>query len=120
MALRVGLIGCGGIARHHWHGYAKLAGRAELVALCDISAENRAGFRQHAPAAAEYDDFNKLLAEQKLDAIDICLPHALHHPCIMTAIKKGVHWICEKPLCMTLDEAADIDCAMQGTKLIGM
>jgi predicted dehydrogenase len=120
MALRVGLIGCGGIAKHHWNGFEKVLGRADLVALCDISADNRAWFKQHVPHAAEYDDFNKMIAAEKLDAVDICLPHALHHPCILAAIKAGAHWICEKPLCMTLDEAADIDRAMRDTKLIGM
>ena len=63
MALRVGLIGCGGIARHHWNGFEKTRGRADLVALCDISAENRAWFKQHVPQAAEYDDFQKLIAD---------------------------------------------------------
>jgi predicted dehydrogenase len=120
MALRVGLIGCGGIARAHWNGWGKLGGRAELIALVDVSAQNRAWFKERAPQAVEYDDFNKMLAEQKLDAVDICLPHHLHHPCLMKAIAKRLHWICEKPLCMTLDEAADIDRAMNGAKIIGM
>ena len=120
MALRFGLIGCGSIARAHWSGFEASKDRAELVALADVSAPNRAWFKQHVPHAAEYDDFNRMMEQEKLDAVDICLPHHLHHPCVMTAISKGLHWICEKPLCMTLDEAADIDRAMAGTKLIGM
>ena len=120
MALRVGLIGCGGIARAHWNGFDANRERAELVALADVSAEGRAWFKQHVPDATEYDDFNKMMQTEKLDAVDICLPHHLHHPCIMTAIEQGLHWICEKPLCMTLDEAADIEKAMAGGKLIGM
>ncbi len=120
MALRIGLIGCGGIARAHWNGFAATRGRAELVALADVSAENRAWFKQHVSGAAEYDDFNQMMDKEKLDAVDICLPHHLHHPAIMKAISKGMHWICEKPLCMTLDEAADIDKAMKSSKLIGM
>src|SRR5262245_38137126 len=119
MSLRIGLIGCGGIAREHWKGYAKLGGRAELTALCDVSAQNRAWFKQYVPHAAEYTDFPQMLAKEKLDAIDICLPHNLHHPCILQAIERGMHWICEKPLCMTLDEADDIDQAMEGKKLVG-
>ena len=120
MAIRIGLIGCGGIARAHWSGFEASRDRAELVALADVSAENRAWFKQHVPQAAEYDDFNKMMEQEKLDAVDICLPHHLHHPCLMTAIQKGLDWICEKPLCMTLEEADDIDRAMRGSKLIGM
>ncbi len=120
MALRVGLIGCGGIARAHWSGFEVSRDRAELVALADVSAENRAWFKQHVPGARDYDDFNRMMEQEKLDAVDICLPHHLHHPCVMTAIAKGLHWICEKPLCMTLDQAGDIDKAMEGSKLIGM
>jgi len=120
MALRVGLVGCGQIARLHWKGFEAAGGRAELVALADVSAENRAWFKRRAPQAAEYQDFNQVLQQEQLDAVDICLPHHLHHPCIMAVIAKGLHWICEKPLCMTLEEAADIDRAMRGSKLIGM
>jgi predicted dehydrogenase len=61
-----------------------------------------------------------MFADIELDAVDICLPHHLHHPCVMAAIAKGLHWLCEKPLCMTLDEAADIERAMTGRKLVGM
>ncbi|UCD27824.1 MAG: Gfo/Idh/MocA family oxidoreductase [Planctomycetota bacterium] len=120
MSLRVGMIACGGIARHHWRGWSQVADRAEVVALVDVSAENRAWFKQHVPKATEYDDYNGMLAKEKLDAVDISLPHHLHHPCLMSVIKKGLHWICEKPLCMSLDEAADIDQAMSGSKLVGM
>ena len=45
----------------NWNGFGKLAGRAEVVALCDIDPQARGWFRQHVPKAAEYDDFNKLL-----------------------------------------------------------
>jgi len=120
MGLRVGLIGCGSIARAHWNGWKAVSNKAELVALVDVLAENRAWFKQHVPKAAEYDDFNRMFDEQKLDAVDICLPHYLHHPSILNAIRHKMHWICEKPLCMTLDEAADIDKAMKGTRLTGM
>ena len=120
MALRVGMIGCGGIARAHYAGWEKLKGKADLVALADVSAANRAWFKERAPDAVEYDDFMAMIDKEKLDAVDICLPHHLHHPCIMKTIERGGHWLCEKPLCMTLDEAADIDRAMQGKKLIGM
>ena len=92
MAIRIGLIGCGGIARAHWSGFEVSRDRAELVALADVSAQNRAWFKQqqHVPQAAEYDDFNRMIREEKLDAVDICLPHHLHHPCVMAAISKGL------------------------------
>jgi len=120
MALRVGMIACGGIARMHWKGWSRVTDRAEIVALADVSAEGRAWFKQHVPDAVEYDDYNEMLAKEKLDAVDISLPHHLHHPCLMSVIDKGLHWLCEKPLCMTLDEAADIGKAMGSRKLIGM
>ncbi len=64
MTLRIGLIGCGGIAQAHWNGFKACAGRAELAALADVSAANRAWFKQHAPDAAEYDDFHELIARE--------------------------------------------------------
>jgi len=123
MAIRVGLIGCGGIARAHWRGWRQMVeqGRAEIVALADPVAENRAWFRSQGAHAAEFADFAECFEKAEMDAVDICLPHHLHAPAIMRAIERGVHWLCEKPLCRTLQEADEIVRAMQGRSgLTGM
>jgi len=123
MALRVGLVGCGGIMRAHWRGWSQLQQqcRVEIVALADPVAENRGRFKADSPDAAEFADFREMYEKVELDAVDICLPHHLHAAAILEAIQRGLHWLCEKPLCMTLEEAERIDTAMAArSDLVGM
>ena len=46
-----------------------------------------------------------MLAGADIDAVDICLPHHLHAAAIVAAAEAGKHILCEKPLCLTMDEA---------------
>ena len=52
-----------------------------------------------------YDDYRTMIAEAHLDAVDICLPHHLHADAIIAAAEAGLHVLCEKPLCLTVEEA---------------
>jgi predicted dehydrogenase len=123
MTLRVGLIGCGGIAVGHLNGWLaeQQKGRAQVTALNDVDQAALARFKERVPDAKTYTDFNALIREAPVDVVDITLPHNLHLPAILASVKAGKHWLCEKPLCMTLDEAAQIEAAMRGApKLLGM
>lgn len=114
--LKAAFIGCGGIAGAHVGGWKAVreAGAAGITALCDVSSENvdklakALGLEQ----VARYTDWQQMLAEQELDAVDICLPHHLHAPAILDAAAKRVNVLCEKPLCMTLPEASRIEQAV--------
>jgi predicted dehydrogenase len=46
-----------------------------------------------------------MIASGDLDALDVCLPHHLHKDAVVRAAAQGLHILCEKPLCVTLDEA---------------
>ena len=72
------------------------------------SAERRAGDT----GAAIYADYPTMLAEADIDAVDICLPHHLHKDAIVAAARAGKHILCEKPLCLTPEEAAEVDAAV--------
>ena len=54
------------------------------------------------------NDYAAVLADADIDAVDICLPHHLHLQAIVDAARAGKHVLCEKPLCLTLDEARQI------------
>ena len=44
----------------------------------------------------------------EIDAVDICLPHHLHCEAILDSAAAGKSILCEKPMCMSLDEADKI------------
>jgi predicted dehydrogenase len=121
MALKVGLIGCGGIMAPHIEGWQSVADRAEIVAIADISPEamQRASTRLGHPVQM-YTDFHELLANADVDVVDIALPHHLHCDAIVSAAQAGKHLMSEKPLCLNLDEAAEIAAAVSASGIIMM
>ena len=105
--VRIGLIGGGNIARAHLRGYAALGTRARVTAIADTDAETLA-IRTAETGATGYIDFLELIASAEVDAVDICLPHHLHHRAIVAAAEAGKHILCEKPLCLTAEEGRSV------------
>ncbi len=110
--IKVGLIGGGGIAGAHIRGYQEHAGKIAITAVAD-AVEETAVARGKELGATPYVDYRKLLESEDIDAVDICLPHHLHRDAIVAAAEAGKHILCEKPLCLTADEAADVRKAVQ-------
>jgi predicted dehydrogenase len=111
--VRIGLIGAGGIAGAHVAGYRRNPETVEFAAIADPvreSAEKRRGEDEH---VRTYADYREMIAAGGLDAVDICLPHHLHAEAIIAAADAGLHVLCEKPLCLTLDEADAIAAAAE-------
>jgi len=109
--LNIALVGCGGIANAHIEGYQDLYARGlrvfELKALCDISIDNAKSkakiiqsFQDSKPTV--YSNLNRMLREESLDAVDICLPHHIHHTVACQCLNEGLHVIMEKPLAITM------------------
>jgi predicted dehydrogenase len=121
MTFKVGLIGCGGIAEAHVDAWKTVAGRAEIIAVADISEENSrrraAQIGTNPRIYAEYDD---LLADKEIDLVDLCLPHHLHREAIVASARAGKHLMTEKPLCLSLAEAADIAKTVEESGIIMM
>ncbi len=102
--LRVGVIGCGSIARHrHLPEYASNP-NVELVAVCDNNAERalEIGEKYGVPS---YTSFVELLRNAEVDAVSVCTPNYLHAPISNAALLAGVHVLCEKPMATSEEEA---------------
>jgi len=91
--LKVGLIGVGNISRNHISAWNSMED-AELVALCDDIPEQMAPY----PEQHHYTTLEDMLAGEKLDIVDICLPTFLHAEAACKAMNAGVNVICEKPI----------------------
>lgn len=109
--VRVGLIGGGGIASAHIKGYAASPDTIRIAAVAD-AFEETAQRRGDELGVPWFTDYNALLAEAEIDAVDICLPHHLHKDAIVAAAKAGKHVLCEKPLCLTPEEAREVQAAV--------
>ena len=109
--LKWAMIGCGGIAKTHLKALEDLRSRglddATFTAVCDNNEENARGFARELETRFGlrpnvYTDYRQLLQKEKLDAVDICLPHGLHHGVACDAMEAGVNVLCEKPLGITI------------------
>ncbi|OIV38323.1 dehydrogenase [Mangrovactinospora gilvigrisea] len=111
---RIALIGAGGIAGAHMRGYTAHADRIKVVAVVDPVTANAERRAEEAGGATVYATLDDLLATapDSIDAVDICLPHHLHRDAIVKAAEAGKHILCEKPLCLTPEEAADVRAAV--------
>jgi UDP-N-acetylglucosamine 3-dehydrogenase len=102
--IKVGVIGCGSIAKHrHLPEYARNE-QVEIVAVCDIVEDRVNEFAVQYNAKA-YTNFEELLADSNIDAVSVCTPNYLHAPISIAALNAGKHVLCEKPMATSREEA---------------
>ena len=116
--VRMGLIGCGGIASRHLHsGYQALAERGAdnftISATCDVRkemaedyADRIAEFQGVRPRA--YGSIEEMLKVEDLDGVDICTPHAYHHSSAIPCLESGVNVMIEKPFGISIKASKKI------------
>ena len=107
--LRVGIIGTGGIAHPHMAAYLKFSD-VEVVAGCDlVPGKADAFFNEFGVSGVHtYTDYKEMLDKEALDAVSICTYNRQHAAPAIYALEKGVNVLLEKPMCVTVEEAADI------------
>ena len=104
--LRIGLVGVGAAAQiNHIPALKRLEG-VEIVALCDRDPEKAARVAQKFGVPQSSGRFDDLLANDELDAVDLCTPNFLHAPMATAALEAGKHVLCERPLARSAEEAA--------------
>lgn len=106
--LKVGIIGCGGIANQkHLPALSKLTDLCELTAFCDIVEERaRKAVAAYGTADARvYVDYHQLLADATIDMVHVLTPNVSHCPITVDAFGAGKHVLCEKPMAATTADA---------------
>jgi predicted dehydrogenase len=111
--VRIGIIGGGEIAGEHLAGYLQAPDAVTVSAVADIDPEHAQAHADRAGGARVFLDYREMLASSLVDAVDICLPHHLHADAIVASAEAGKHILCEKPLCLTIEEADRVKRAVQ-------
>ena len=98
--LRIGIIGCGGIANGKHMPSLKAVDRADMVAFCDLIPERaeKAAKEYGTPDAKVYTDYHELLKDESIDVVHVCTPNRSHAEITIDALHAGKHVMCEKPM----------------------
>ena len=87
--IRVGIVGCGGMARSvHIPSYQKLPD-VEVVACADINEKAAIEVSKKFGIPHYYTDYHKMFKEIELDAVSICTPNVFHKDPAIEAMKNG-------------------------------
>src|SRR5207245_8137387 len=95
-ATTIGVIGCGYWGPNLLRNFAENEA-AELRWICDADDARVTAMGRPYPAARTTTDYQKLLADPKLDAIAVVTPVAMHFPIAKQALMAGKHWLVDKP-----------------------
>jgi predicted dehydrogenase len=118
--LRVGVVGCGRVARvAHLPALAR-AKDVEVVALADGDGESLRAAARHAPRAALHADWRGLVESSGAEAVVVCLPNALHAEAACAAFARGMHVYLEKPVATNLADARAVADAWRRAGTVGM
>jgi len=116
--VKIGIIGCGGIANgKHMLSLRKLK-NVQMVAFCDIIRERaeKAAKEFGTPDAKVYEDYRELLKDESIEVVHVCTPNKSHAPISIAAMEAGKHVMCEKPMAKT---AADAQAMLDASKRTG-
>ncbi|HOB21376.1 MAG: Gfo/Idh/MocA family oxidoreductase [Firmicutes bacterium] len=117
--VRLGIIGCGGIAGAHLEAYKKISDQVEFVATCDLNAERAKHRKEQYGFARSYTDYEEMLSKEELDAVSVCTWNNYHAPASIAALEAGASVLCEKPMAMNAKEAeAMIEAEKKSGKLL--
>ena len=106
--VRIAIVGCGNVSLLNVPGYLRHP-NCEVYALCDNApgkAELRA--KEWGISPRIYTDFDQVLNDPNVDAVELLMPHHLHLPMTIAALDAGKHVSCQKPMCRTVSEADEM------------
>ncbi len=108
------IVGGGQIAeRAHLPGFREHAGAAARLEIVGVVDSKRRGMLADLPILP---DFDSLAGLGPIDFVDICTPTSSHVDLTLTALARGYHVLCEKPVAVTRQEAAAIADAARKAK----
>ena len=98
-------IGVGGMGANDLQNFVQHK-RVQIVAICDVDENNLNNAAKAVPGARHYSDWRELLQEEgdRIDSVNVAVPDHMHFAIAHSAIQRGKHTYCQKPLCHDVAE----------------
>lgn len=116
--MRVGLIGCGGIAPMHIKVYKTLKD-VELVSVCDLDVNRAKKLSKDFNVEKVYTNYFEMFEKEHLNVVDICTPVSTHAKIACDAAEHVPAILLEKPMALNVSQCDEIihSAKKRGTKL---
>ena len=119
----VGLIGTGYMGKCHALAYRNVkavfgnVAQPRLEMLCDVPDDRAQTMAEQFGFVRATADWRELVADPRVDLVSVTTPNGLHRDMAIAALEAGKHVWCEKPMALTLDDAAAMrDAAVRSGK----
>lgn len=116
MKLKGGVIGLGKMGISH-AAIVNAHPAVEMVAVCDTTTIVLDVFRKFSKVKL-YNNYIKMIDNEKLDFVVIATPTRLHFPMVKYALERGINIFCEKPFCLSTNEGWELEQLALQTGLI--
>ena len=116
--MKLGILGAGSMGGEHLDCYKGIPG-VEVSAIYTRSGE-KAESLTNKLGVKVVTDFNEIIQDNAIDAVDICLPTYLHKKYVIAALQADKHVFCETPIALALDEAIEMQGVAEKKKKIFM
>ncbi|MFC1614278.1 Gfo/Idh/MocA family protein [Gemmatimonadota bacterium] len=118
--VKVGIIGSGFEADIHAAAFQIMPEEAEVVAVASPTAGHAGDLAKKYGIPRVFNDYKDMLKEPDIEMVTITAPNSLHAAMTCDIAESGKHAVCEKPMCMTLEEADRMidTCRKQGVLLM--
>ena len=117
--LRLASIGVGGMGASDLSSLSSHT-QVDIVALCDVDANRLKSAGEKHPKAKQFSDYRKMLDEMHdgVDAVQVSTPDHTHAPAALSAMSRGKHVYCQKPLTHDVSESRQMRMLAQQKKLV--
>ena len=109
--VRIGVVGCGSVGQGSYLPHVaqlRTRGLVELVAACDIVPKKVAQAQEKFDIPFFTTDYREVVARPDVDLLLVLTSMPEHGPITKAALEAGKHVLVEKPMAVTLEQAAEI------------
>jgi predicted dehydrogenase len=105
---RLGFIGAGWWATANYIPLLAKRDDVELAVVCRLGAAELRRVRERFGFPFATESARELIEQPGLDGVVVTSPHTLHHEHAKMALERGLHVMCDKPLCTRAEHAREL------------
>jgi predicted dehydrogenase len=117
--IRVGIIGTGFGAKVH-SPMMNFHNGFDVVAISSVTRGDIEEARLVSGIENIYTDWKLMLEQEQLDLVVVASAVYLHKEMVISAYKKGIHVLCEKPMAINTDQSAEMISAKNSAQKLGL